>query len=279
MDTYFSKPRFACFEKMVIHDVGCKKMKSTGHIRCFAMVLLSIAIAVGCTRNRDSLEGVYRRDRWGEGHFAHLLVSPRLHKKLEPFEGQNVKVEIRKIRMLGKSTLDPRTLWSIGTITRTPAPALELAAKLQPEHQSSLTPFTIEITITNAGAMPIIVSDDCVHVCITGEAQDPFEIQKHWSYLWGGYSQRSRRQGIALISTSGYLNQEDGFIGSPSKIYDIPLGPGGSYDLTLPFLKGLPKGKYEVALEATSRIDKAGSHRVPSKTWLTFEIGDKTANQ
>ena len=27
MDTYFSRPRFACFEKMVIHDVRIKKMK------------------------------------------------------------------------------------------------------------------------------------------------------------------------------------------------------------------------------------------------------------
>jgi hypothetical protein len=27
MDTYFSKPRFACFEKMVIHDVGCENMR------------------------------------------------------------------------------------------------------------------------------------------------------------------------------------------------------------------------------------------------------------
>jgi hypothetical protein len=245
------------------------------------LVLCATVALAGIAPTKGKFEGLYRRDRWGDGRFAHFLVSPDLHKKLKPYEGQYVTIWVRKA--IQHANPGPATLYKVWSVKKAPVPKtyLGLTSRIDPGHFSPSTPFAINIFLTNSIAHPVKIASHGTYIRVTGETRDPMENHRHWTNLWQNHRRYPSHTGTTLIATCGFLNWKDGVVNCPTggTMHDLPLAAGASTNLSLPFTNGLPVGKYEVEIGATAYPNGDDTKSVRSRTWLTFEIEETTVNE
>ena len=79
-----------------------------------AMIVLAPLRAELISR-QGTYDGVYHRDRWGQGRFSFLLVAPELHARLKQYDGKPIRLECRSIEQ--KKNPGPGTVREIGAIT------------------------------------------------------------------------------------------------------------------------------------------------------------------
>ncbi len=253
----------------------------TRYITALLVAFCATMAPAGIAPTKGTFEGLYRRDRWGDGRFAGFLVSPDLHAELKPYEGQYVKIWVRKA--IQHINPGPATLYKVWSVRKTAPPEtyLSVIAHTEPEDLLPSTPFKIDIVLTNTTSQLIKIASHGADIRITGEAGEPMEIHRHWTNLWQNYSQYPSHTRTTLIATRGSLNWKDGVVNCPTggTMHDSPLAAGASAILSLPFTNGLPVGKYEIEIGATAYPDGDDTKSVRSRTWLTFEIEEKTANK
>ncbi|MEX2122086.1 MAG: hypothetical protein WD847_21075 [Pirellulales bacterium] len=217
---------------------------------CLAMLALHAAVSPAYAEilpTSGTFEGVYRRDRWGVGQFAFYSVAPDLHKKLKPYEGKRISLEVKKATQ--RMNPGPGVIEKIGAIkllVDLPL-AIELATMAGRLDHRGGPEIEVACFLHNQGQDTVSLSARDVHLNVHADNR-----QKQYVHWINGNLVSATLFDFSHIDSGNHLTIE----------------PGDTFPLVARI--SLAPGQYEAHVHARWRIGQ--NPQVATVAWFPLDV-------
>lgn len=215
--------------------------------------IASVAVAIAAipsTRaeilpTKGVFQGIYFQNRAGVGHFNFFIVSAELTKKLAPYNGKLVEIEV--LRGIQPVNPGPAYMEAIGRVRELAPPPLKVHVNTVSPGASGTGTFDIVYSFVNAGSEPLKLNSDYVSIGLESFADDAGADGLNERY--GGYTRRQLRYGGTTTQRWNFVDPMSP--GHRTHFYTkyILFEPGQS----VPFVWhsiARPAGEYEIVVSA-----------------------------